>query len=211
MNAGRAALVVAVIALVAAVVGVAGALPGRNSVGSGDIKRNAVRASDIRKGAVRATEIHQGAVRSGEILDKSVAEEDLSDAVALEVLAARRVRMDVGDFPVTAFLEAPPVGLRTHCVDNGGTPAAQVYVETSAEGSAYGPSSSPNFGPFTPLGDRLLIANTSSSPNIETTPFTITGPDGPTLSGVVGAGVQVQGRDCIFTAYGVQGPGFSAF
>lgn len=205
MSAGRAALVLSVLALVAAVAGVAGALPGRNSVRSDDIRRNAVKASDIRKGAVRAAEIRQGAVDSSEIRDKAVRGEDLSDAVALEVLPTRRVTMTKGHFDIT-FLEAPPLDLLARCADNGGAPSAQVFVRTSAEGSAYGPSATPNFGPNTPLEpNRLLISNTSTSPSMETTPFTMAGPDGPTVSGVVGAGNLVQGRDCVFTGYAVQG------
>lgn len=210
MGAGRAALAVSVIALVAAIAGVAGALPGHNSVRSDDIRRDAVRAPDIRKGAVRSAEIRGDAVHSAEIRDKAVTEPDLADDVALETLAARRVRMTIGDLPFS-LLEAGLIGLESRCVDNGGSPEARVYVETETEGSVYGPSSTPAFGQFTPLADRLLIANDSSTPSIETTPYVLNEPGGPTISGVAAAGVQIQGRDCFFSAYGVQGPGFSGF
>jgi hypothetical protein len=48
-NASVAALVVAVVALFVAIGGVAGALPGKNTVNSGDVKRNSLKGVDIKE------------------------------------------------------------------------------------------------------------------------------------------------------------------
>jgi hypothetical protein len=48
-NASMAALVVAVVALFVAIGGVAGALPGKNSVNSGVVKKNSLKGVDIKE------------------------------------------------------------------------------------------------------------------------------------------------------------------
>jgi hypothetical protein len=48
-NASAAALAVAVIALFVAIGGVAGALPGKNTVNSGDVKKNTLKGVDIKE------------------------------------------------------------------------------------------------------------------------------------------------------------------
>jgi hypothetical protein len=48
-NASAAALVVALIALFVAIGGVAGALPGKNTVNSGDVKKNSLKGVDIKE------------------------------------------------------------------------------------------------------------------------------------------------------------------
>jgi hypothetical protein len=58
-------MIVAVIALVMTMGGAAAvALPGKNKVDSGDIKKNAVGASDIRKNAVRTGEVKNRSLRA---------------------------------------------------------------------------------------------------------------------------------------------------
>jgi hypothetical protein len=54
-----AALVVALIALFVAIGGVAGALPGKNSVDGGDIKRNSVASPDIRNDKVTGRDVNE--------------------------------------------------------------------------------------------------------------------------------------------------------
>lgn len=56
------AVVISVIALFAAIGGVAGALPGKNTVGSGDIKKNAVRSSDIKNNRVRGKDVKESSL-----------------------------------------------------------------------------------------------------------------------------------------------------
>ena len=52
-NTGTAALLVAVVALVVALSGIAGALPGRNTVNSGDIKNNKVTGKDVNESTLK--------------------------------------------------------------------------------------------------------------------------------------------------------------
>jgi hypothetical protein len=77
------------VALFAALAGAATALPGKNTVDSGDIKRRAVRTSDIAPRAVTAGKIPDGgvtnaklaadAVDSGKVADGSIASGDIAN------------------------------------------------------------------------------------------------------------------------------------
>jgi hypothetical protein len=58
-NASAAALVVAVIALIVAIGGVAGALPGKNTVNSGDVKKNTLKSVDIKDDAVTGNDVKE--------------------------------------------------------------------------------------------------------------------------------------------------------
>ena len=64
--------VVGYVALFIALSGTAAALPGTNTVNSGDIKPNAVRTADIKDGAVTNPKLADGAVTSGKIDDSAV-------------------------------------------------------------------------------------------------------------------------------------------
>ena len=57
-----AGTLIGIVALVFAMTGAAIALPGRNSVDSGDIKKNAVRSADIKNGQVKAPDVNAGSV-----------------------------------------------------------------------------------------------------------------------------------------------------
>jgi hypothetical protein len=58
-----AALVIALIALFVAIGGVAGALPGKNTIDSGDIKKNAVRSPDIKNNKVTGKDVNEGTLK----------------------------------------------------------------------------------------------------------------------------------------------------
>jgi hypothetical protein len=60
-------MAVAFVALLAALSGTAVALPGKNTVDGGDIKKNAVKSSDIAKNAVKSADIAKGAVKTADI------------------------------------------------------------------------------------------------------------------------------------------------
>lgn len=100
--------VLAAIALFVALSGAAIALPGKNTVDSGDIRKNAVKSSDIAKGAVRSADIRNGqvagsdlganSVNGGKIAANSVnssdvAGESLSDADISDFQALGTVRV----------------------------------------------------------------------------------------------------------------------
>src|SRR5262245_46306011 len=62
------ALVVALVALVAAMTGAAAALPGQNTVTSGDIKREAVRSKHIKGHSLRGSDVQRDALKGKQIL-----------------------------------------------------------------------------------------------------------------------------------------------
>jgi hypothetical protein len=66
------AMGVAFVALVLAVSGTAVALPGKNTVDSGDLKRNSVKGPDIARGAVTNTKLRNGAVSTAKLRNNAV-------------------------------------------------------------------------------------------------------------------------------------------
>ena len=66
------AMAVAFIALLAALSGSAIALPGKNSVDSGDLKRGAVKKADIAKNAVNAQKVKNNSLRGADVLESSL-------------------------------------------------------------------------------------------------------------------------------------------
>jgi hypothetical protein len=70
------AMALAFIALLAALSGTAIALPGTDTVDSGDIKNGVVKSQDIQKGAVTSKKIKNGAVNSDKVQDGSLLSTD---------------------------------------------------------------------------------------------------------------------------------------
>ena len=73
------AMAVAFIALLAALSGTAVALPGKNTVDSGDIKKGAVKASDIAKNAVRGGKVRNGSLTGADAKDDSITGTDVQE------------------------------------------------------------------------------------------------------------------------------------
>jgi hypothetical protein len=71
---------VAFVALLAALSGTAIALPGTNSVNSGDIVNNTVRGKDIRNGSVGGKDIKNGSVKSLDVGDDSLTGTDINES-----------------------------------------------------------------------------------------------------------------------------------
>jgi hypothetical protein len=94
------AMAVAFVALLAALSGTAIALPGKNTVDSGDLKKNAVKASDIAKnavtgpkidnGAVTGPKIRNGAVNGRKVQDNSLTGADINESTLGQVPSADR-------------------------------------------------------------------------------------------------------------------------
>jgi hypothetical protein len=82
------AMAVAFIALLAALSGTAVALPGKNTVDSGDIKKGAVKAADIAKNAVTRPKIRNGAVNSPKVADNSLTGTDINESTLGQVPSA---------------------------------------------------------------------------------------------------------------------------
>ena len=58
-NAGLAGLIVSLVALFVAIGGVAGALPGKNSVNSGDVAKNSLKSIDLKNDGVTGTDVKE--------------------------------------------------------------------------------------------------------------------------------------------------------
>ena len=92
------AMAVAFVALLAALSGTAVALPGKNTVDSGDLKKNAVKAPDIarnavtgpkiRNGAVTRSKIRNGAVNGQKVQDDSLTGTDINESTLGQVPSA---------------------------------------------------------------------------------------------------------------------------
>ncbi len=106
------ATIVAYLALFIALCGTAGALAGKNSVGTRDLKPKAVHASDLARGAVTLPKLRSGAIDGTKVRDGSLGQADLgASSVGSEELAPSSVnagKLDLygadqttGSIPVT--------------------------------------------------------------------------------------------------------------
>jgi len=93
------AMGVAFLALVLAVSGTAVALPGRNTVDSGDLKRGAVKSTDIGRGAVTSTKLRNGAVTNPKLRNGAVSTTKLRDDA---VTGAKIAEGSLGTVPTAA-------------------------------------------------------------------------------------------------------------
>lgn len=74
------AMAVAFVALLAALSGTAIALPGTNTVDSGDIKNNVVRSKDIRNNNVRGRDVRTSTLNGTDVLDDSLTGDDINES-----------------------------------------------------------------------------------------------------------------------------------
>jgi hypothetical protein len=82
------AMAVAFVALLAALSGTAVALPGTNTVDSGDIKNGQVKNKDIRNNAVTGGKVKDGAVKSADVGDDSLTGTDINESTLGQVPSA---------------------------------------------------------------------------------------------------------------------------
>jgi hypothetical protein len=82
------AMAVAFVALLAALSGTAIALPGTNSVDSGDIRNNTIRSKDIRNNNVRSGDIRNGTVTGTDVRDNSLTGADINESTLGKVPSA---------------------------------------------------------------------------------------------------------------------------
>jgi hypothetical protein len=121
------ALIISIIALFAAIGGVATALPGKNSVDSGDIKKNGVKSSDIKNNNVRGVDVKEltlgevpsatlagGPTAYGQIDDPNVASPGVIEANSRGVTDANVTRPSAGIF---CFIGLPGVKSVTAIAD----------------------------------------------------------------------------------------------
>jgi hypothetical protein len=84
------AMVVAFAALVAALSGTAVALPGKNTVDSGDIKKGAVKTKNIAKNAVTRPKVRNGAINSAKVANNSLTGADINEGTLGQVPSANQ-------------------------------------------------------------------------------------------------------------------------
>jgi hypothetical protein len=82
------AMAVAFIALLAALSGTAVALPGKNSVDSGDIKKAAVKRADIARNAVNGSKVQNGSLTGAEAKNDSLTGSDVNESTLGQVPSA---------------------------------------------------------------------------------------------------------------------------
>ena len=159
------ALAVAFIALLAALSGTAVALPGKNTVDSGDIKRNAVRSSDVRSGAIRTADIRNNAVTSAKVRNNTVTGNDVNESTFGKVPSATNadtatnatnatnatrattaggvdgrtpflVKLSAGQSQTIASHGA--VSIVAECLSSGGNDTVRLLGATTEDGAAQG-------------------------------------------------------------------------
>jgi hypothetical protein len=183
------ALAVAFIALLAALSGTAVALPGRNTVDSGDLKRNSVRSSDIRAGAVKTSELGANAVTSAKVRNNTVTGNDVdestfgkvpsatsADTAANATNANRAATAGGVDGRIPFFLKLEPgqtqliaengaVSIFAQCLTEGGNDIIRLLANTTQdgavmEGAVDHPGTAGNFlNIATPEAQRILLLN----------------------------------------------------
>jgi hypothetical protein len=82
------AMAVAFVALLAALSGTAVALPGKNTVDSGDIKNGQVKGKDIGKNAVTAKKVKNSSLAGADVKDESLAGTDINESTLGKVPSA---------------------------------------------------------------------------------------------------------------------------
>jgi hypothetical protein len=102
------AMAVAFVALLAALSGTAIALPGTNSVDSGDIKNNTIKSKDIRNNNVRSGDIRNGTLTGGDVKNDSLTGLDINEASLGKVPSAAQADSATSATNATTAAEAAP-------------------------------------------------------------------------------------------------------
>ena len=126
-------LTVGVVALIAALSGTAVALPGKNTVDSGDLKRGAVKTSDIARGAVTNSKVRNrtltGAkLRNGTITGGKVGADTLTGANINESTLGRVPSANTANTATTANSVAPN-GVNTAAIQNDAVTSPKIAAD----------------------------------------------------------------------------------
>ncbi|CAN5578037.1 hypothetical protein BH10ACT11_BH10ACT11_01960 [soil metagenome] len=111
---------ISLVALFAALVGPAGALQGKNSVDSGDIKPGAVKNSDVAEDAIDYVSLARHAVVTGNIADEAISSDKMGEA-SVPTQAIRQSAVTGGKLGTilvrsnAGFLNPTPTGLQASC------------------------------------------------------------------------------------------------
>jgi hypothetical protein len=177
------ALVVALVALVAAMTGGAAALPGQNTVTSGDIKREAVRSKHIKGHSLRGSDVQRDALKGKQILEdrlEAVPEARTVQTVTPFGVGIERVGATDGPSEGAAQAAAPRIALATKgalsmyakCfLDTAADRLfGEIYIESTEAGAIFdasggdrkqgGAAATDFLNPDTPEEDRELATET---------------------------------------------------
>jgi hypothetical protein len=206
------ALIVGLVALVLAMSGAAIALPGKDTVGSNDIKDNAVRSKQIKGKSVKGSDVQGDALKGKQIFEDKLG--PVPEAKSVQTVTPlgggfeRVAATDGADTP-TARGNAPKVALASRgqlsvyakCFRNTTTDTtfARVYIETGADGAVFESSAGGQLegtGGFLDVGsdenDRELLAASAGTDGatFDIAHWDALAPDGTGLGGDVAAGAK---------------------
>jgi hypothetical protein len=172
------AMVIAFIALLAALSGTALALPGRNTVDSGDLRKGAVKKPDIGRNAVNGSKVGKNSLtgadvrglKGADVTDESLTGNDVSESTLGKVPSAAAA--DTAGAVNTVILFGPislnegqqaalfahgPLSAVARCQDDAAATELNVIVASTEEGSAFGgDDSSGPLAPATPEANRTI-------------------------------------------------------
>jgi hypothetical protein len=104
------AMAIAFIALLAALSGTAVALPGKNTVDSGDIKNNSVRSKDLRNNNVATKDVKNNNLRSADIRNNSLTGTDINEGSLGQVPSANTANNATSATNATTAANAQSLG-----------------------------------------------------------------------------------------------------
>jgi hypothetical protein len=103
------AMVVAFVALLAALSGTAIALPGTNSVDSGDIKNGTIRGKDIHRNAVTGKKVKNASLTGADVKNNSLTGTDINESTLAKVPSAGQADSATSAASANAAAEAAPL------------------------------------------------------------------------------------------------------
>lgn len=106
------ATAVAFVALLAALTGTAVALPGKNTVDSGDIRNSQVKSPDIRNGAIRGLDVREDTLTGGDVAESTLGTVPSANSANSATTAATADAAKVAETAGSADVAASLTGLR---------------------------------------------------------------------------------------------------
>ena len=103
------AMAVAFVALLAALSGSAIALPGTNSVDSGDIKNNSIKSKDVRNNNLRSGDVRNNTLRSVDVRNDTLTGADINESTLGKVPSAAQADSATNATNAASAAEAAPL------------------------------------------------------------------------------------------------------
>jgi hypothetical protein len=168
------AMAVAFVALLAALSGTAVALPGKNSVDSGDIKNKTIRGKDLRGNAVTSGKVKNNNLTGTDMRDDSLTGADINESTLGQVPSANSATSAndsgaVDGFSANELIRAARAsadssafnGTAPTFPDGGGTPVLTTTINAPKSGFLHIVASSDNFGSDTDVVCGISVDGTA--------------------------------------------------